>query len=352
MSKDKKNDRQTLEEAIAHIRKEYGDGAIIQGDVIVKGVESLPTGAITLDIALGIGGIPKGRITEIYGPESSGKTTICLEVISGIQRRGGKAAFIDVEHALSTTYARDLGVDIDKLLLSQPDSGEEALTIAEALAKTGEIDLIVVDSVAALVPQAELDGDITDANMGAQARLMSKYMRRIKGVLNKNKTAVLFTNQLREKVGIMFGPTETTSGGKALKYYASVRLDIRKIESIKSSKDETPSGNRVRVKVVKNKVATPHKIAEFDIRYGKGIDKTSAIIDLSEQFGIIKKSGSMFKFDDKSYLGRAKLYEHISSNSDIFSKLDAIIREKLKMNIKEESEELIAPEDSITIESE
>lgn len=352
MSKDK-NEKMSLSEAIASIKKDFGDGAIFQGNIVVKGVEALPTGAMSLDVALGIGGIPRGRITEIYGPESSGKTTVCLEIIAGIQRRGGKAAFIDVEHALSLTYASDIGVKVDDLILSQPDSGEEALTVAETLAKTGEIDLIVVDSVAALVPQAELDGDISDANVGAQARLMSKYLRRIKGTLNKSKTAILFTNQLRDKVGIMFGSPETTSGGKSLKYYASVRMDIRKLESIKESKDDTPSGSRVKVKIVKNKVATPHKIAEFDIRFGKGIDKVGSVVDQAELFGIVKKSGSMYKLDDKSFLGRAKLLDYISNDQNIFSKVDALVREKLKMTVtKEETTELKAPEDTIELENE
>ena len=340
-----------LEATLAELRKKFGEGSVMQGNIVVKGVKCIPTGSISLDIALGIGGVPRGRITEIYGPESSGKTTLCLELIASVQKAGGKAAFIDAEHAIDVEYATNgPGVDFDKLLFSQPDSGEQALTIAEDLAKTGELDLIVIDSVAALVPQAELDGELTDANVGAQARLISKSMRRIKGVVNKTNTAMVFVNQLREKIGVMFGSPETTPGGRALKFYASVRMDIRKLESIKVGKDD-PTGNRVKVKIVKNKVATPHRIAEFDITYGKGIDEIGDVIDSCVKLNIIKKAGSMLKFDGKSFNGYAKLREHLEQNPDQIKALTEALRGQLNLKpVVEVEEELAAPEDILVVE--
>lgn len=351
MAKDREaKEHKDLKATLADIRKEFGDGAVIQGQTVVKGVEGLSTGAITLDVALGIGGIPRGRVTEIYGPESSGKTTICLEIIAGVQRRGGTAAFIDVEHAVDPVYAQNVGVDWEKLLFSQPDSGEEALTICDRLADTGEVDIIVVDSVAALVPQAELDGEMTDANMGAQARLMSKALRKLRGKLNKTKTAILFTNQLRNKIGVMFGNPETTTGGMALKFYASVRMDIRRIESV-PGKGEDAAGNRCRVKVMKNKVASPHRKAEFEITFGKGINKVAALIEQAELMGLVKKAGSTFKYAEKSFNGRQKLTDFLTSDQTIFDALDKAVRDQLQLApVKEVEDELPAEEDTILVE--
>ncbi|MEM3000679.1 MAG: recombinase RecA [Candidatus Nitrosocaldus sp.] len=339
-----------LKSTIEELRKEFGDGAIMQGTTVVRGIEGLPTGAATLDVALGIGGIPRGRITEIYGPESSGKTTVCFEITAGVQRKGGIAAFIDVEHAVDPVYARNVGVDWDKLLFSQPDSGEEALTICDRLADTGEVDLIVVDSVAALVPQCELDGEIADANVGAQARLMSKALRKLRGKLNKTGTAVIFTNQLRNKIGVMFGNPETTPGGMALKFYASVRMDIRRIDSV--SKEGVAEGNRVRVKIVKNKVASPFRTAEFDIIFGKGINKIGSLVDQAEIMGIIKRSGSAFKLNDKSYMGRQKLIDMLQSDQNVYDMLWKAVRDQLQLiPTKVVDNELPSEEDTIVIDN-
>ena len=289
-------------------------------------IEAIPTGALGLDIALGIGGVPRGRIIEVFGPESSGKTTLALHIISEAQKIGGEAAFIDAEHALDPVYAKKLGVDIDNLIVSQPDTGEQALEIAEALTRSGAIDVIVVDSVAALVPKAEIDGDMGDAHVGLQARLMSQALRKLAGVINKSKTVIIFINQLREKVGIMFGNPETTPGGRALKFYASVRLDIRKIENIKQ--DGEVIGNRARVKVIKNKVAPPFREAEFDIIYGKGISKEGNILDIAVNLNIIEKAGAWFSYKgEKIGQGRENAKAYLAKNPKVMKEVEDKIRE-------------------------
>ena len=288
-------------------------------------VEGIPTGALSLDIALGIGGVPRGRIIEIYGPESSGKTTLALHVVAEAQKQGGEAAFIDAEHALDPVYAKKLGVDIDNLIVSQPDTGEQALEITESLVRSGALDVIVVDSVAALVPKAEIDGDMGDSHMGLQARLMSQALRKLAGALNKSKTVLIFINQLREKIGVMFGNPETTTGGRALKFYASVRMDIRKIENIKQ--DGEVKGSRVRVKVVKNKVAPPFREAEFDIVYGQGISKEGNILDMAVNLDIIEKAGSWFSYNgERIGQGRENDKKYLKDNPDILEEVDKKVR--------------------------
>ena len=320
--------RKALEMAMSQIEKQFGKGSVMKlGDVTAMEVEAIPTGALSLDIALGIGGIPRGRIVEVYGPESSGKTTLALHMIAEAQKLGGEAAFIDAEHALDPVYAKHLGVDIDNLIVSQPDTGEQALEITEALVRSGAIDVVVVDSVAALVPKAEIDGDMGDSHIGLQARLMSQALRKLAGVINKSKCVVIFINQLREKVGVMFGNPETTAGGRALKYYASVRLDIRKIENIKQ--DGEVIGNRARVKVVKNKVAPPFREAEFDIVYGKGISKEGNILDIAVNLDIIEKSGSWFGYNgERIGQGRENVKKYLVDNPEVMKEIEKKIREK------------------------
>ena len=319
--------RKALEMAMGQIEKQFGKGSVMKlGEFQAMNIEAIPTGALGLDIALGIGGVPRGRIIEIFGPESSGKTTLALHVIAEAQKMNGEAAFIDAEHALDPVYAKHLGVDIDNLIVSQPDTGEQALEITEALIRSGALDVIVVDSVAALVPKAEIDGDMGDSHIGLQARLMSQALRKLTGVLSKSKTVAVFINQLREKVGIMFGNPETTPGGRALKFYSSVRLDIRRIENIKQ--DGEVVGNRARVKVIKNKVAPPFREAEFDKVYGKGISKEGNILDIAVNLEIIEKSGSWFSYDgDRIGQGRENVKKYLKENPEIMDEVEKKIRD-------------------------
>ena len=319
--------KKALEAALGQIEKQFGKGSVMKlGDFTAMNVEAIPTGALSLDVALGIGGIPRGRIIEVFGPESSGKTTLTLHMIAEAQKLGGEAAFIDAEHALDPVYAKHLGVDIDNLIVSQPDTGEQALEIAEALVRSGALDIIVVDSVAALVPKAEIDGDMGDSHIGLQARLMSQALRKLAGAINKTKTVIVFINQLREKVGIMFGNPETTPGGRALKFYSSVRMDIRKIENLKQ--DGEVVGNRARVKIVKNKVAPPFREAEFDIMYGKGISKEGNIVDLAVNLDIIEKSGSWFSYKDTRIgQGRENVKKYLIENPDVMKEVEDKIRD-------------------------
>ena len=318
-----------LDAAMGQIEKQFGKGSVMKlGEYKAMEVEAISTGALTLDVALGIGGIPKGRIIEIFGPESSGKTTLALHCAAEAQKAGGVAAFIDAEHALDPVYAKKLGVDIDNLIVSQPDTGEQALEITEALVRSGAIDIIVVDSVAALVPKAEIDGDMGDTHVALQARLMSQALRKLAGVLNKSKTAIIFINQLREKVGIMFGNPETTPGGRALKFYASVRLDIRRVENIKVNGEVV--GNRTRVKVVKNKVAPPFREAEFDILYGEGISKVGSILDLAINLNIIEKSGAWFSYNGaKISQGRENAKIYLEENPKVMAEVEKKIRDNM-----------------------
>ncbi len=320
--------RAVLDKALGDIVKRYGEGAIMRmGEAHHLSVESIPTGSLSLDLALGVGGIPRGRITEIFGPESSGKTTICQHVVAETQRMGGMAAYIDMEHALDPAYAARCGVNTDNLLVSQPDTGEQALEIAETLVRSGAVDVVVIDSVAALVPRAEIEGDMGDASMGMQARLMSQALRKLSGAINQTKTTVIFTNQLRQKIGVMFGNPETTPGGLALKFYASVRLDARRVQSIKVGAEII--GNRVRVRVVKNKVAAPFRTAEFDIMYNEGISKVGDVIDLATQLEIVTKRGAFFSYGDiRLGQGRENAKEFLRQNPDLCTEIETAVRQK------------------------
>jgi recombination protein RecA len=318
-----------LETALLQIERQFGKGSVMRlGEETRVPVEVIPTGSIALDVALGLGGLPRGRIVEIYGPESSGKTTVALHALANAQKAGGIAAFIDAEHALDPDYAKKLGVDTDAMLVSQPDTGEQALEIADMLIRSGAIDVIVIDSVAALVPKAEIEGEMGDSHVGLQARLMSQALRKITGALNQTKTTAIFINQLREKVGVMFGSPETTSGGKALKFYASVRLDIRRIETLKDGTDAV--GNRTRVKVVKNKMSPPFKVAEFDILYGVGISREGSLIDLGVEQGIVRKSGAWYTYDgDQLGQGKENARNFLRDNPDMANEIEKRIKEKL-----------------------
>jgi recombination protein RecA len=325
---DNSEKRKALDAAMSQIEKQFGKGAVMKlGEFESMNVEAISTGALNLDIALGIGGLPRGRIVEIFGPESSGKTTLALHAIAEAQKKGGEAAFIDAEHALDPVYAKHIGVDIDNLIVSQPDTGEQALEIAEALIRSGAIDIIVVDSVAALVPKAEIDGDMGDSHIGLQARLMSQALRKLAGAINKTNAIIIFINQLREKVGVMFGNPETTPGGRALKFYSSVRLDIRKVENIKL--DGNVVGSRTRVKIVKNKVAPPFREAEFDIIYGKGISKIGTLLDLAVDLDIINKAGAWFSYnDEKIGQGRENTKLYLEQNPEIAKEVEEKVKAK------------------------
>jgi len=318
-----------LEAALSQIEKQFGKGSIMRlGSSGITAVEVIPTGSLALDVALGVGGMPRGRVIEIYGPESSGKTTVALHIAAQAQKMGGTAAFIDAEHALDPVYAGNLGVNIDDLLISQPDTGEQALEIAEALVRSGALDVIVVDSVAALVPRQELEGDMGDAHVGLQARLMSQALRKLTGAVSKSNTCLIFINQIREKVGVMFGNPETTSGGRALKFYSSVRIDVRRVDTIKQGSEMV--GNRTRVKIVKNKVAPPFKQAEFDIMYGKGISTSGNILDLAVENDIVNKAGAWFSYNgERIGQGRENAKDYLESNPEIMAEIDGLVRAKL-----------------------
>ena len=332
----KDSKREALDQALLQIEKQYGKGAIMKlGDRVNEPINVIPTGCLTLDIALGIGGIPRGRVIEIYGPESSGKTTVSLHVIAEAQKLGGTAAFIDAEHALDPVYAEKLGVKTEDLLISQPDNGEQALNICETLVKSGSIDIVVVDSVAALTPKAEIDGEMGDNHVGLQARMMSQALRKLTGIINKSNTTVIFINQLREKVGVLFGSPETTTGGKALKFYSSIRLDVRKKDTIKDGTEIL--GNRTVVKVVKNKLAPPFKTAEFDIIYGQGISQTSCVVDLALNSDIIQKSGSWFSYnDEKIAQGKENVKTYLDKNPEVYKEIFNKVKEAYGIAKKDE----------------
>ena len=335
-----------LDAALAQIEKQFGKGSVMKlGDTGANmNIETVPTGSLSLDIALGLGGVPKGRIVEIYGPESSGKTTVALHMVAEVQKRGGIAGFIDAEHALDPVYAKNIGVDIDNLYISQPDNGEQALEITETMVRSGAVDIIIVDSVAALVPKAEIDGDMGDSHVGLQARLMSQALRKLTGVISKSNCSVIFINQLREKVGVMFGNPETTTGGRALKFYSSTRLDVRRIEALKQGGEVI--GNRTRVKVVKNKIAPPFKEAEFDIMFGKGISREGDILDLAANNNIVNKSGAWYAYNgEKIGQGRENAKQYLKEHADVMAELDRKVREQYGLiDAQEESETAVTAE--------
>lgn len=338
MSTDKEQKLKIIGDAIASIEKTYGKGSIMKlGDGVIVPVESIPTGALSLDYALGIGGVPRGRVTEIYGPESSGKTTLCLHIIAEAQKAGGLAAFIDAEHALDVNYAKRLGVDTANLLISQPDFGEQALEITDTLVRSNALDIIVIDSVAALVPRSEIEGEMGDATMAVQARLMSQALRKLTGAISKSKTSVIFINQLRQKIGIMFGNPETTTGGNALKFYASLRMDIRRIAAIKDGTDVI--GNRTRVKIVKSKVAPPFKEVEFDILYNEGISKSGDLLDLATNFGIIKKSGAWFTYEEDRFQGREQFRQKMLESPELYNKVMTDVKTRLGMILQKNNDD-------------
>ncbi len=333
------NKIRALESAIAQIEKQYGQGSIMKlGDNTHLQVEATPTGSLSLDLALGVGGIPKGRVVEIYGPESSGKTTVALHMVAEVQKRGGIAGFIDAEHALDPVYARNIGVDINELYISQPDSGEQAMEITETMVRSGAVDIVIVDSVAALVPKAEIDGDMGDSHVGLQARLMSQALRKLTSVINKSNCTVIFINQLREKIGVMFGNPETTTGGRALKFYASVRMEVRRIETLSQAGEKI--GNRVRAKIVKNKVAPPFAEAEFDIMFGKGISREGDVLDLAAAQNIIVKSGAWYSYkDERIGQGRENAKAYLAENPDVFAEVEQAVRDKCLTKTAETEEE-------------
>ena len=340
-----------LEMALAQIDKQFGKGSIMRmGEQSFKGIETVPTGALALDIALGVGGLPRGRVVEIYGPESSGKSTLAMHVVAEAQRNGGVCAYVDAEHAMDPVYARAIGVDIDQLLISQPDTGEQALEIADMLVRSGALDVVVIDSVAALTPKAEIEGEMGDTHVGLQARLMSQALRKLTANLNKTNTIAIFINQLREKIGVMFGSPETTPGGRALKFYSSVRLDIRRIESLKDGAEVV--GNRTRVKVVKNKVAPPFRQAEFDIMYGKGISREGSLLDMSVDLGLVKKSGAWFTYEGEQLgQGRENAKNFLSENPEIMVELNGKVRSAAGLDGPIEEGFSAADEEPIDLES-
>ena len=341
----KEDKLRALDAALSSIERSFGKGAVMKlGDpAAAMNVETVPTGSLSLDIALGMGGVPKGRIVEIYGPESSGKTTVALHMVAEVQKRGGIAGFIDAEHALDPVYARNIGVNIDELYISQPDNGEQALEITETLVRSGAVDIIIVDSVAALVPKAEIDGDMGDSHVGLQARLMSQALRKLTAVISKTNCIVIFINQLREKVGVMFGNPETTTGGRALKFYSSIRMDVRRIESLKANGEVV--GNRTRVKVVKNKIAPPFREAEFDIMFGKGISREGDILDLSVTSNVVQKSGAWFAYNgDKIGQGRENAKIYLSEHPDIMEEIEQKVREHFAVDVSHEDETVTTEE--------
>ncbi|MCI9075721.1 MAG: recombinase RecA [Dorea sp.] len=348
------NKKKALDAAIAKLEKDFGKGTVMKlGDPAARAaVETIPTGSLSLDLALGLGGVPRGRVVEVYGPESSGKTTVTLHMIAEVQKRGGIAGFIDAEHALDPVYAKNIGVDIDELYISQPDSGDQALEITETMVRSGAMDIIVVDSVAALVPRQEIEGDMGDSHVGLQARLMSQALRKLTPVISKSNCVVIFINQLREKVGVMFGNPETTTGGRALKFYASVRMDVRRVETLKQSGEMV--GNRVRVKVVKNKIAPPFKEAEFDIMFGKGISKEGDILDLAANIDVVKKSGAWYAYNgDKIGQGRENAKLYLAGHPDVMSEIEEKVRQHYQVSeVSEEEQEAVKEEMKDTREAE